>query len=137
MEIALLIFLAIVLGFVLKLVVSNIAAGNLNRNIFKKGTKHNCRVIGWYDLEGRRHDDSIQDVIYTGGNSEKDSYSYTQVILQMRDSNGLEKEIVVDTYSKPDEEETLLSSKYLLGTYHNVYEYKGNYRFEADKWIAE
>ena len=127
-----------ILYFIAKFIASNSATKKLHKSIFEKGTRRSGVVVGWYDLDGRRHEDDSQDIIYTGGNSEKDSYSYTQVILSSKDEYGDDVEIVMDTYSNPDEEtELLLSKRYELGATYDFFEFEGHRRFANERWLAE
>lgn len=127
-----------ILYFIAKFIASSSATKKLHKSIFEQGTRHSGIVIGWYDLDGRRHEDDTQDIIYTGGNSEKDSYSYTQVILSSKNEYGDDTEIIMDTYSNPDEEtELLLSRRYKLGVSYDYFEFNGHRRFANERWLAE
>lgn len=129
----------LVFGYlIVRLVISNKEAMKVHKDIFEKGTRRSGVVVGWYDLNDRRHEDDSQDIVYTGGDTEKDSYSFTKVILSYTDKDGNDVEVVMDTYPNPDEdEELLLSKKYKLGVSYDFYEFEGRRRFANERWLAE
>ena len=129
----------LVFGYLaVRFIISNKAATKVHKDIFEKGTRRSGVVVGWYDLNNRRHENDSQDIVYTGGDAEKDSYSFTQVILSCLDKDRNDVEVVMDTYSNPDEdEELLLSKKYKLGVSYDFYEFEGRRRFANERWLAE
>ena len=108
---------------------------NLNKKIFGKGKLRYGTVVGYLDYKKNRYTDNSKDCIYNGGNST--ATSYITVILYCYDDFSKTEEIYIQDYGLEDKREILLSERFPIGMQVNFYEYKGNYRFATDKWLAK
>lgn len=89
-------------------------------------------VVGYYDVKGRRHDDSIADTLYVNDESEVNDSAYIEVIFSITKESG-EEEVIVKPNQRYGGYEFLISYRYPIGTFHEVYEFKDEYVLVGDQ----
>ncbi len=110
-----------------------------HKEIFENGKHRYGTVVGYLGScarqERSRFNDASEDHIYNGAND--DEVSYTAVILLSTKDDGTDEELILESYGTEDGKDVLLSSRFPMDSQVEFYEYNGDCRFAADKWLTK
>lgn len=93
-------------------------------------------VVGYYDVKGKRHDDSIADTLYVNDEGEVNDSAYTEVIFSVTKESG-EEEVIIKPGQRYSGYESLISYRYPIGTFHELYEFKDEYALVNEQYSVD